>query len=221
MPEEPRKPSWPNPVRTPLLFIAGMSAAYVYFRWIGGTGGLDPAQLDEGWRRRATYDSIYLIFVHLMGLPALLLLAGGLIAGTIHTGLAGIRAGMCFALGSNRPRWIPGAALFLGVSARVMAWGGVAFGFGACGLLEFAALRFHEADEEAYFNLFRTANHWAITAPIAGIVLGRFVFGALAEGARIRSGDRLPPVFSRLQDLSLLVLFAIPWYLLCFLTREM
>ncbi len=76
-------------------------------------------------------------------------------------------------------------------------------------------------DSDLYHYLFWTAEYCAIFTPIFGIVLGRVVFGTLAEGARIRSRETMPPVFSHLQDTVLLGLFCIPWYLLCLFTREL
>jgi len=222
MPEASTRSTWPNPARTPLLLLIGLLAVLGYGRWIAGTGGLDPAQLEDGGGVTAFEHSRPILYpLHWLVLPALVLLAGGLIAGAVHTGPAGVKAGMRFLLGSTRPRCVPGAALFLAACARLMAWGGIAVGIGACGLMEFADYRsmHHEVDPRACSDLIFSAYPWAIGAPLAGILLGRVIFGALAEGARIRSEDRRPPVFSRVQDLALVGLFVVPWYLYCFFTR--
>lgn len=221
---EPKKPTWPNPVRTPLLFLAGLIAVYGYHRWVGGTGGLDPARMTEASEVPTYSFAIRHFFMSYLGFKMFVLFAAGLIVGAIRSGPADAEAGFRYALGSSEPRWMPGAARYLAVAARVTAWGGVLLGIGACGLIEVVAYGEsplgHAMDLDAYHDLFWTAHCWAIYAPLAGIVLGRVVFGALAGGARVRSSEPDAPVFSRFQDLALVALFLVPWYLLLLPVRD-
>ncbi|MBN2491577.1 MAG: hypothetical protein JXQ29_12075 [Planctomycetes bacterium] len=210
MQEAPQKRGWPNPLRTPLLLIAGLVAYSSYPNWVGGTGGLDLARFAADPDQYGSSVSMSLALGRV--LPVLVLLVAGLAAGALFAGPARMLAGLRYALGSSDSKWMPGAARFLSASARAVAWGGVLLGCGACALIEIVP------DPESPENLLPTAREWSLFAPFAGIVLGRIVLGGLAAGARIRSGEPAPPVFSRLQDFALLGLFAIPWYWYCLIT---
>jgi hypothetical protein len=211
MQDASRKPASPNPIRTPLLLIAGLVAIYGYPFWVGGTGGLDPARFDPDLLGQSTSPTVGTILARML-FPSLVLLAAGLIVGTIRAGPASADAGLRYALGTSARRWMPGAAKFLSSCARVVAWGGVLLGYGACALIEITVQR------RSFEAEILTARDWSLFAPLSGILLGRIVLGVLAEGARIRVGEATPPVFSRLQDLALLGLFVIPWYLYCLYT---
>jgi len=211
----------------PLLFLAGLIVVCYCDRWVGGTGGIDPAQMVKDPRGVTLFPcEIYWFFMKLLLYPTLLLLAAGLIGGGIRSGATSAEAGMRYALGSVRPEYFPGAVRFLTACARITAWGGVLLGVAACGFMEINLLLNVTScdrgwvDNDLYWTLYFWANHWSRYAPLAGLVLGRILFGALAEGARIRSGETAPPVFSRFQDLVILGLFAIPWYIFLFHTRE-
>ena len=218
MQDEPKRPAWPNPLRTPLLLVAGLVAVFGYSFWVGGTGGLDSVRVEEDEGALAASITMGTV-LSLMGVPALVLLAAGLLAGTVYAGLAGAGAGLCYGLGTSNPRWMPGAAKFLSACARVAAFGGVLLGCAACGLIEIVLRREYAPGPSLYCEdlngLMWSARDWAFFAPLTGILLGRVLLGALAEGARIRSTEAHSPVFSRFQDLALLVLFVIPWYLYC------
>jgi len=224
MQRESKKPTWPNPLRTPLLFLAGLIAVYGYHRWVGGTGGLDPARMTEDQRAVTSSIPIHRFFLSYMGFKSFVLLAAGIIAGLIRAGPDATEAGFRYALGSSEPRWMPGAARFFAVAARVTTWGGIFLGIAACAFLEILVYRtfhlHHEMDSDVYSDLFWTAHRWAMYAPLAAIILGRVVFGALADGARVRSGEPDAPVFSRFQDLALFGLFVVSWYLLALPVRD-
>lgn len=230
-----RKRSLPNPLRMPLLFLAGLVAVCLCHHWLGGTGGIDPAHMVREPRGISLLPwdiwDIYWFFMTFLLYPTLLLLAVGLIWGGIRSGAANTEAGLRYAFGSVQPQYYAGAARFLTDCARITAWGGVLLGVAACGLmelcvyiLEYGDVRSYEEEVVGIQNVYETLMHradlWARYAPLAGLVLGRILFGALAEGARIRSDETAPPVFTRLQDLVILSLFAIPWYLFLFYTRE-
>jgi hypothetical protein len=223
---ESRRPTWPNPVRTPLLFLAGLIAVYGYHHWVGGTGGLDPVLMEPQSRDASTWISvpIHTFFIRHLALPSLVLFGAGLLAGIIWAGPADAGAGLRYALGSSKPRWMPGAARFLAIAARVAAWGGILLGITACAVMEIVSYRVFRLDHfmgnDPYADLIWPAWRWALFAPLAGIILGRVVFGALAAGARIRSGEPDAPVFSDTQDVALVGLFGIPWYFVYFMTWE-
>lgn len=208
----------PNPLRLPLLLVVGVAAAWVCRRWVGGTGGLDVSQFPpaEPW-----YPGITLVSFlwNVLALPVAALLGVGLLVAWMRSGTASALAGLRFMLGSQRPGSIPGAARFLSVVARVVTWGGVLVGFAACGFKEVATPLINLPSEPEGVDTFRLflsihdeTGYLALFVPLAGIVLGRFVLGALAEGARIWTDKACASAFSPLQDLVLLGLFAVPWY---------
>jgi len=208
-----------------LLFITGVIAVYVYHIWAGATGGLDPERMAREGSGPVTIASPAIFyFLHWMISPALLLIPAGIIVGAIRAGARGTQAGFRYACGSVQSQYLPDASRFLAICARVMTWGGILVDFAACGFLEIMAYRVfilkNAMDPNVYFELIWSAMPWATYAPLTGIILGRIIFGGLSEGARIRSGTRELPAFSRLQDFILLCLFTIPWYLLWFMTRE-
>lgn len=221
-----KKPTWPNPVRTPLLFLAGLIAVYGYPHWVGGTGGLDPVLMEAQSRDAGTWISVpnLIYFMNNLALPSLVVFGAGLFAAILWAGPTAADAGLRYALGSSEPRWMPGAARFFAIAARVSTWGGILLGITACAIMEIVVYRVFRLDhymgDDPYGDLIWPAWRWVLFAPLAGILLGRVVFGALAGGARFRSGEPHPPVFSRFQDLALVGLFCIPWYFLCFMTWE-
>ena len=197
------KRSLPNPLRMPLLFLAGLVAVCFCQCWLGGTGGIDPAFMVMDSHRGISWPPwhTYWFYVGLMLYPMLLLLAVGLIWGGIRSGAASTEAGLRYAFGSVQPQYHAGAARFLTACARAMAWGGVLLGVAACGLMELCEyLNVHyyepsfEEEVEAVVSVYEAlsykAERWARFTPLAGLVLGRILFGALADGARIRSDYR-------------------------------
>lgn len=213
---------WPNPLRTLLLLIAAIAIFAGYAVWVGGTGGLDPADLDPEVSKQHTTWTIGWILSWMLG-PLILLLPVALIAATWRAGWRHTKSGLRFALGSGDPRRMPGAARFWATAARITAWGGVMLGVaGAVAVETILHRRFwlgHDSGSDAYADQIWEACAWANHAPIVGILFGRIVFGLLADGARIRAGEpRSEPVFSRMQDLALAALVGIPWYLLLFMT---
>jgi len=225
MEDASRKASWLNPVRTTALFILGLWAVYRYHFWVGGTGGLEPARMTQESSGIITWtdDPVQVFLIARLGLPLLILVAAGLLVALLRTGRADAEAGMRHAILSNDAHWMPGAARFWAVAARVTAWGGVLIGLAACGVAWVVVYRVqrlgYQVEWGTYHDRIIGAYRWGLFAPLAGIVFGRVVFGALAEGARIRSGEGSRPVFSRLQDLAFLALFAIPWVWLWLVTE--
>lgn len=207
-----------NPARTLLLFIVGMAVIIVFPVWVGGTGGLHPADYDDEDPMPSRVVTVGLIRYTSLK-PALWLTAAALIAAVACAGWRNAESGLHYAVGLGQPSRIPGAARFWTIAARVAAWGGLAYGLAAYGYVVLLIHRVHHLGHAMHFDLYHE-RFWGWTvcvmgAPLAGVLVGRFIMGALAEGARIRADEaRSEPVFSRTHDVMLAVGFVLPWYLL-------
>ena len=225
----------PNPLRLPLLLAVGVIVVWGVHWWMGARDGLYGVFLSVScgevpeWKYlvneeytdfclEPTSVSLHDFFIHWLAAPLWLLLVIGLLFTSIRSGAARAEAAMRYALGSNRSEHMAGAAFFLSVLARVVTWGGLLVGLALLLLFEIVRYRFGlDPSYERYMamsELLQVTNRWILAAPLAGIVLGRIVFGALAEGARIRANEAGPPVFSWWQDLACLLLFVVPAYFL-------
>jgi hypothetical protein len=208
--ESANRTSRPDPLRLPLLVVAGWMAPRVYAWWLAGTGG----QHVSSWIDDPPY---YLAGPSWWFVPVcLLVLAAGLLFASIRSGAQRAEAAVRYTFGSNRHEHMAGAAYFLSICARVITWGGLLVGvlLFIMPVIMYSRLDPSLSDEESYAvkELFWGVSYEMVVLPLAGVVLGRVVCGALAEGARIRSDNAGPPAFSWWQDLALLLIFVFPAY---------